>query len=252
MDTYEMMQKRSYNVVKQNDIIRKSRYNLTLQQQKILLYFVSRIRPEDAPDTMYAVDLREMCEVCGMRLKDGGYYWTSVKEDLLEIANASVWIESSETREELYRWIDSVTIDKRSSLIFLSFHKTMAPYLFELKNKYSKYELVNVVRLKTKYGIRLYEMLNSMLWAGEMKVTLQDLRKRMDITNVKSYDKFSHFKDRVLDPAVNEISEYTNLDVSYNLTKTGKAYTGILFFIDQKSDFNQIITNHMANKRLRC
>lgn len=95
-------------------------------------------------------------------------------------------------------------------------------------------------------------MLNSMLWAGEMKVTLQDLRKRMDITNVKSYDKFSHFKDRVLDPAVNEISEYTNLDVSYNLTKTGKAYTGILFFIDQKSDFNQIITNHMANKRLRC
>ena len=38
---------RDYYVVKANQLITKSRYSLSLQQQKILLYFISQIKPED-------------------------------------------------------------------------------------------------------------------------------------------------------------------------------------------------------------
>ena len=38
---------REYYVVKANDLIRKGRYNLTTQQQKIVLFAISKIRKND-------------------------------------------------------------------------------------------------------------------------------------------------------------------------------------------------------------
>ena len=38
---------REYNVVKSNILIQKSRFNFTAQEQKIILYLISKIKPED-------------------------------------------------------------------------------------------------------------------------------------------------------------------------------------------------------------
>ena len=44
---------RMNTVVKANDLIQKSRFSLTLQQQKIILYLISKIMPTDENFQLY-------------------------------------------------------------------------------------------------------------------------------------------------------------------------------------------------------
>ncbi len=46
----KMMELRNYKVVKSNDLIQKSRFNLSLQEQKIILYLISKVKPEDTEE----------------------------------------------------------------------------------------------------------------------------------------------------------------------------------------------------------
>ena len=46
------------------------------------------------------------------------------------------------------------------------------------------------------------------------------------------YEKFSHFKSRVLDTAVNEINRVTLYHINYTYIKKGKLIDSIKFFIN--------------------
>ena len=65
---------RSFVVAKDNRLITKSRYSLTLQQQKILLYLISRIKPTDEVGTVYELPISDFIKVCGY---DNAYYYKS-------------------------------------------------------------------------------------------------------------------------------------------------------------------------------
>jgi hypothetical protein len=64
---------RSHAIVKHNRLIQKSRHNLSLQEQKIILYLVSKIKPEDTKLKQYEFRLSEFCRVCGIE-KSGRTY----------------------------------------------------------------------------------------------------------------------------------------------------------------------------------
>ena len=80
-----------------------------------------------------------------------------------------------------------------------------------------------------------------MKFKEEFEITLNELRKHIDAEN---YTKFSHFKDRVFDPAVSDINNYTDLNIDYVFGKTGKRITHIKFkFIEQ--DEKKYVYSHM-------
>lgn len=241
-----LSQERSYFVVKDNQLITKSRYSLSLQQQKILLYFISRIKPMDEENTMYELSIKEFAKVCGY-VEDSGYYYQSIKDDIKKLRDVSSWIEMGDGKEVLFSWIDRAEIDKKSGTLRVSFHYTVAPYLFELRERYTQYSLYNVLCLSHKYSIRLYEYLFSMQYKGTFTISIEELKKRID---AESYTKFSHFKDRVLEPAVIDIDNYTDLDVEYNFIKTGRAITHIVFTYHEKNTAGAVITHRLQERKI--
>ena len=52
-------------VVKANELIQKSRFNLSLQQQKIILYLISQIDRNDKEFKLYSFSIQHFCKVCG-------------------------------------------------------------------------------------------------------------------------------------------------------------------------------------------
>ena len=80
---------RNQYVVKANDLIRKTRYNLTTQQQKIVLFAVSKIKPNDTSDTVYEIGLTELAAACGLKIDNGGYYYWALKDDIKELTQRS-------------------------------------------------------------------------------------------------------------------------------------------------------------------
>lgn len=236
-----LSQERSYFVVKANDLITKSRYSLSFQQQKILLYFISRIKPTDEERTVYELSIKEFSKICGYD-EYNGYYYQSIKADIKKLCDASSWIETEPGKEELFRWIDRAEINRNSGTIKISFHYTVSQYLFALSEQYTQYSLYNALCLSHKYSIRLYEYLYSMRYKGQFMVSIDELKKRID---AERYTKISHFKDRVLEPAIEEIDNMTDLEVEYDYIRTGRQITHIIFKYYEKTSVGMAITRRL-------
>ena len=61
-------------VVKSNDLIQKSRFDLSLQEQKIVLYLISQITPYDEEFKLYEFSIPDFCKICGIDHTSGGNY----------------------------------------------------------------------------------------------------------------------------------------------------------------------------------
>ena len=238
-----LSQERSYFVIKANDLITKSRYSLSFQQQKILLYFISRIKSTDEERTLYELSIKEFSKVCGYD-ENSGYYYQAIKADIKKLCDASSWIETEPGKEELFRWIDRAEINKNSGTIKISFHHNVSQYLFALSGRYTQYSLYNALCLSHKYSIRLYEYLYSMRYRGQFTISIDELKKRID---AEKYIKISHFKDRVLEPAIEEIDNMTDLEVEYNYIKTGRQITHIIFKYYEKTSVGMTITRSLQD-----
>lgn len=223
-----LVQQRGYMVVKANDIIRKSRFTLTAQQQKILLSMISKIKPEDKPHQLYSFEIQEFCKLCNIEWNNGSNY-IAIKQALYGIDRQIMWIKQPEKkRETRLRWLNELHISEGSGEIIFSFHQDMFPYLLDLREKYTQYCLVNVLPMKSKYAIRLYELLKS--YDGTTKsvsMPLAELKTRLDATN---YTNLKDFKQRALNRAIREINDYTDIEISYTLKKVNSRGYNIIFF----------------------
>lgn len=210
-------------VVKANDLIQNSRFNLTLQQQKIVLYLISQIRPEDKEFKLYEFSIGEFCKVCGIDETSGKNY-KDLKAAIKEIADKSLWVETETGEETLLRWIEKPYINKKNGLIKIRLDEDMKPFLLQLKKNFTKYELLWTLHFKSKYTIRLYELVKSIhsydLVEYKRIFTLDKLRTLLGAEN---YTTWQTFKARALEPAINEINNYSDKLVSYQVIKKGRS-----------------------------
>ena len=225
-------------VVKANDLIRKTRYSLTTQQQKILLYAISKIKRDDPPETEYEINLEELCEACGIEIdQSGGYYYIAIKQDLLKLVNSNMWVKMPDNSEVTVSWLSEAAIIPLCGTVYVRFHRRLAPYLFELKEQYTQYRLENVLVFKGKYTIRLYELLRSYttqkaIDAGQEKEVMFSVDNLRNLLMCPNYPRWVDFDRFVLREAVKEINESNEeMCITYDTYRTGRTITKVNFII---------------------
>ena len=60
-------------VVKSNSLIQKTRYQLSEQQQKIILYLISKIQQGDDVFSQFEFNLQNFCNLLGIKYHSGNY-----------------------------------------------------------------------------------------------------------------------------------------------------------------------------------
>lgn len=95
-------------------------------------------------------------------------------------------------------------------------------------NMYVRLNLLALRDLKSKHSIALYEFLQDYIKLGKYSCTTEDFRLLMGI-KAGQYKVFTLMKKRVLDVAVNEINEKTDMTVSYEVERYGRKITHIHF-----------------------
>ena len=224
-------------VRKSNELIQQSRYEMPLLQQKIVLYLISQISPYDEDFKTFEFNIREFCRVCGIDCDNGGNY-ELLKKQIQAISSQCFWIQLGDTEktEVLFHWISKARIKNKSGLIQIRLDEDLKPFLLQLKKNFTKYELIYTLNFKSKYTLRIYELIKSIhyneLEELEYIFSLEKLKK---LTGSQNYKKYDHFKNRVLLPAINEINEHSDKNVEYEPLKTGKSITAIKFRITTKS-----------------
>ena len=231
-ETY--LEQRDRLVVKANELIQKSRFNLSLQQQKIVLYLISQIMPQDDDFKLYSFTIPEFCRVCGITVESGKNY-QDVKNAIKEIADKSLWIRLPNGKSTLVRWIEKPYIDDKSGVIDIRLDADMKPYLLQLKENFTEYEIIYTLHFKSKYSIRLYELCKSIhyndLEEYHRRYSIEELRQ---LLGAESYTVFKDFRRRVLEPAIDEINEYSDKEVNYQTITQGRKVIGIELFVKSK------------------
>lgn len=225
---------RNKTVIKSNDLIQKSRFSLTLQQQKILLCLISQITPYDEDFKLYEFSIIAFCKACGIDYENGKNY-RDLKAAIKEIADKSLWITIDGDEETLLRWIEKPYINKNDGIIKIRLDRDMMPFLLQLKQNFTQYEIIWTLRFKSKYSIRLYELVKSLhyheLEIYRKKYTVDDLKKILD---GEKYKEYRDFKRRVLVPATDEINQYSDKTVSFEEVRRGRKVVAIEFTILSK------------------
>ena len=111
----------------------------------------------------------------------------------------------------------------------------MKPFLLQLKENFTQYELLWTLNFKSKYSIRFYELVKSIhyhdLDTYSREFDLDELRR---ILGAETYKTYQTFKVRVLEPAIQEINSYSDKNVIYLPIKQGRAVKRIKLTISSK------------------
>lgn len=223
---------RGLKVVKRNDLIQKSRFGLSTQEQKILMYLITKIKPEDTELELYEFSIKEFCEVCGIDGTSGKNY-TDLKKTVEKMTERVIWVKLENGYETIIRWIERPYINPKDGIIKIKLDELMRPFLLHLKEQFTAYNLYYTLAMKSKYSIRLYELLKSYENLSEYIVDVAELKKMLLAEN---YEIYKDFRVNVIDTAIKEINEFSDITVTYETEKKGKKVDKIIFKIQSKND----------------
>ncbi len=228
-------------VRKSNDLIQKSRFDLSVEQQRIVLFLISKISPQDDDFKLYDFSIPEFCMVCGIDHDNGGNY-EYLKSVLKTLRDKSVGATLPDGRWTTLAWVEKPYISKKNGTVQIRLDRDMKPFLLELKERFTQYELIYTLNFKSKYTIRLYELIKSRHFHEMDEYTfgyaVEDLRQRMGADDRKSYAKYTNFKARALLPAVKEINDMSDIDVEWKempMVRRGVTPVAIQFAVRPKA-----------------
>lgn len=222
-------------VVKKDNALINAAYTLTLVEQRLILLAVAEAagNSEKLRHTeIYALDYASRFNV-----KNNVAYeaLNDASNQLFERYFSYQKItEKGNVENVKSRWVQSVAYVKNEGTIKIKFADDVLPLLCELKNRFTMYNLEQVSGLTSVYAIRLYELLISWKSTGKTPVyELENFRQKLGI-EPNEYKQMRNFKARVLDAAINQINEHSDIIVSYEQFKKGRRITGFSFAFEYK------------------
>ena len=225
-------------VVKDNALINAS-YNLELTEQRLIMLAIINARElgqgitADSKLEIHASDYAKLFNVSA----DASY--KALKEAVNNLFNR----QFSYTAEYKItgkigivrsRWVSRIFYVDDLALLEITFAPDVVPLITRLEEHFTKYEAKQVAHLTSKYATRLYELLIAWREVGKTPIfELQQLRKNLGVED-DEYQRMHHFKSRVLETAITQINEHTDIKATYDQHKQGRTITGFSFKFKQK------------------
>lgn len=218
-------------VVKDNALIGAS-YNLDVVEQRLILLAIVEARETgkgiNANDalTVHASSYIEQFKV------ERHTAYTVLKEASKDLFSRQFTYQELSKKGNITtitsRWVSQIGYTDDEASVQLIFSPAVVPLITRLEERFTSYELSQVARLGSKYAMRLYELLIAWRSVGKLQVELQDLRNKLGLSATE-YKAMGDFKRNVLDLALNQLNEHTDISVKYEQHKKGRLISGFTF-----------------------
>lgn len=223
-------------------VVKSNRLNMAIQNLTLPELRIVQLAIVDARETGKGLSSDMPLRIDAMRYsqafdtsRQNAYVRMKEAEDTL--FNRRFSFVDSEGKLVKSRWIQRVRYLDDEGAIEIVFTTDVVKGITRLDGAeefFTQYLLSQTANLKSVYAVRLYELLIQWKTAGKTPVfELSLFRGQMGLDDGE-YRDMSNFKKRVLDLAVNEINEKTDLTVSYTQEKKGRLIHGFKFTVKQK------------------
>jgi len=216
-------------LVEHNALI-SAQYDMTATEQNIFCMLVRQIKQDDPPGKIYPICVKEI-EEATKRNVDYQQIQRSAKKLLTCIC--TITKENGNLLNAAI--ISDAEYIQGAGIIELGISPKIRPYLFGLKQYFTKYGFHMFMALKSKYSKRMYKMLSQFKSTGLMRISVEELKIRLKLIDSKTgeekYVLWSMFVDKVLEVAKKELQKHTDLNFTYTAKKTGRKFTSLEFKI---------------------
>jgi plasmid replication initiation protein len=216
--------------IRQHNAITAARYDYSACQLDLLFCLLSQLKKEDSPDIPYRINIGDVERMTGRQ-----WNYQQLQEATADMGSRMFEVESDKTYKQLWMF-QKVEYIKGQGCLEIVLSKFIRPYLFELKDNFTSYQLHSALKLSSKYAKRIYQLASQWKDIGETKAyTIDELKLMLKLKDPhgkqpEQFEKFSQFKARVLDIAMRQINEHTDIKINYNLIKQGRSFHSIRFY----------------------
>lgn len=225
MSINQDLQIKENNIVSKSNTLIEANSRLNLVEQKMLLCLASNIEPNDRDFKTYTFPIKQFHDLLGL---NGSTKYTELSKITKELLSKVIEIRAGEELIQV-SWLSSAIYNRNKGTIDMRFDPLLKPFLLELSSKFTSYRLANVVKLKSTYAIRIYELLKQYEDLKERTISLENLRYYLDAMDV--YPNYANFKQRVLKPSQKELNKKTDISFEFEEIKLGRKVQKIRFII---------------------
>ena len=225
------------NLVVKTNQLNSALQNLSLPEIRIVQLAIVDARETNtglSTDKPLRIDALRYAEIFETSRQNGYQRMKDAEESLF---NRRFSYINEEGKLVKSRWIQQVTYLDDEGAIELVFTLAVVNGISRIdgaEDFFTSYLLEQTASMDSIYSVRLYELL--VQWRTAKKTPLFELDKFRDQLGIEEheYKRMGNFKLRVLDLAVKEINEKSDLKVSYSQIKKGRTITGFKFTVHQK------------------
>ena len=216
-------------VVKDNALVRAG-YHLTLIEQRVILLAVVIARKSNTKITMHTeleVYAHDYASSFDCSLNAAYEALKTAAKTLFERQFSYQEYRKGKLGEFTSRWIYKVGYIRDNACIVIQLAPDVIPLITELEKNFTSYNLLQVKGLTSSYSVRLYELIISWKGTKNYTISLDDLRKTLQLSN--EYERVYNLKKRVIEPSIKQINENTDIQVTYTQIKQGRQISHLKF-----------------------
>ena len=237
------------NAKDMNTVVKTNRLNMAIQNLSLAEIRLIQLAIIDAREYGKGIDTVTPLSIHASRYSEAFNVSRHAAYDAMTNAEANLFkryftfLDESDGLPTKSTWITQVKYDKKNAIIQIIFAPAVVNEITRIdgiEQFFSQYALEQIAEMTSMYSIRLYELLNQWKVAKKTPVFKLEIFRGQLGVGVNEYKRMSDFKRRVLDLAVNEINEKSDLKVSYEQEKQGSVITGFKFKIVAN---NKVATN---------
>lgn len=221
-------------IVKKANTLIEASYKLSAVDQKIIMFLASAIKPEDEEFKSYSIKIKEFQNFLG----NSSNNYDRIEKVILKLKEKNLKIvflnEEGKKATLNVNWLSSSLYVEGSGVIDLRFDPSLSPFFLQLRSRYTKYRLKNIVQLKSQFSIRLYELLKQYEKLGQRTFSVSELRLTLGIEE-NQYRQYTDFRKRVILVAQEELAAKTDISFKFEEIRFGHGVGQIRFFIKSKA-----------------
>lgn len=178
-----------------------------------------------------------MNEVVAMTGRE--WHYKQLREATESMGSRMFEVENDQSYVQLWMF-QKVEYVKGKGYLRIRLSEDIRPYLFELKNNFTSFQLFSALKISSKYAKRIYQMASQWKDIGETKTyDLDEFKLMLGLKDPKGkepeqFQRISDLKAKVLDIAVRQINENTELKIGYTLLKQGRSFTAVRFYVTKQ------------------
>ena len=200
-------------VAKANALV-EAQFELTSQEHKLLLVAMAQIRKDQTQFHEQVFQVQDLVEHLELNPKNA---YRDLRRISKGIMSKQVTIRNDDTGEwRMYQWVSKAYCERGT--FGIKFSEELKPFLIGLVGRFTLYELGRILKMKSNYAIRLYELFQQYRKFGNRTVGLDpklaarngwDNFSKLMGYNPETYERFANLNQKVLQPAIAQIEQFT-------------------------------------------